>query len=189
MAHARCSLAEAEIALVLRDLGRSTERLRAAGATLGAFGDFANAAHAGYLESRSLLLIGRLDEAEQVLGSVDVRRLPVTSRVGYDLVAAGIATRRIRATTVRDALDRAKTAAAGVGNAALKMEVVQAFEAPAARLFARDGGQILRLDEIECLFASDALIIDACRNTVRGKTATIALASKVGHTRLTKMVT
>lgn len=43
MAHARCSLAEAEIALVLRDLGRPTERLGAARATLEAFGDLANA--------------------------------------------------------------------------------------------------------------------------------------------------
>lgn len=181
MAHARCSLAEAEIALVLRELGRSTERLGAARATLEAFGDVANAAHAGYLESRSLLLIGRLDEAEQVLASVDVLRLPLTSRVGYELVAAGIATRRIRAKAVRDALDRARTAAAGVGNAALKMEVdraVQAFEAPAARLVERDGERLLRLDDVESLFASDALVVDACRNTVRRKTANIALASR-----------
>jgi hypothetical protein len=181
MARARCSLAEAEIALVLRELGRSTERLGAARATLEAFGDVANAAHAGYLESRSLLLIGRLDEAEQVLASVDVLKLPMTSRVGYELVAAGIATRRIRAKAVRDALDRARTAAAGVGNAALKVEVdraVQAFEAPAARLVERDGERLLRLDDVESLFASNALVVDACRNTVRRKTAAIALASR-----------
>ncbi|MBX9462189.1 MAG: HTH domain-containing protein [Aquamicrobium sp.] len=181
MARARCSLAEAEIALVLRELGRSTERLGAARATLEAFGDVANAAHAGYLESRSLLLIGRLDEAEQVLASVDVLKLPLTSRVGYELVAAGIATRRIRAKAVRDALDRARTAAAGVGNAALKVEVdraVQAFEAPAARLVERDGERLLRLGDVESLFASDALVVDACRNTVRRKTAAIPLASR-----------
>lgn len=181
MARARCSLAEAEIALVLRDLGRSMERLGAAKATLEAFGDLANAAHAGYLEARGLLLIGRLDEAERVLGGLDVGALPVTSRVGYELVAAGIAIRRICAKPARDALDRARIAAADVGIATLKVEVdraVQAFEAPAARLVARNGERLLRLEEVELLFASHALVIDACRNVVRARTTMLSLASR-----------
>ncbi|MFC4174137.1 helix-turn-helix domain-containing protein [Microvirga sp. GCM10011540] len=181
IARARCSLAEAEIALVSRDLGRSMERLGAARATLEAFGDLANAAHAGYLEARGLLLIGRLDEAERVLGGLDVDALPATSRVGYDLVAAGIAIRRIRASSAQDALDRARIAAFGVGNAALMVEVdraMRAFEAPAARLVARDGERLLRLEEVELLFASHALIIDACRNVVRANRAIASLDSR-----------
>ncbi|MCR5858988.1 helix-turn-helix domain-containing protein [Mesorhizobium sp. J428] len=180
-ARARCSLAEAEIALVSRDLGRPVEKLGGARATLEAFGDLANAAHARYLEARALLLIGRLDEAERVLGGLDAGALPAISRVGYELVVAGIAIRRIRAGPARDALDRARRTAAGVGNAALKAEAdraVRAFEAPAARLVARDGGRLLRLDEIEALVASEALVVDACRNAVRGQTARISLANR-----------
>jgi hypothetical protein len=63
----------------------------------------------------------------------------------------------------------------------LKAEVdqaIRAFEGPAARLVARDRERLLRLDEIEVLIASDMLIIDACRNVVRAKTATISLASR-----------
>jgi hypothetical protein len=181
MARARCNVAEAEIALVSRDLGRPMEGLGAARSTLEAFGDLANAAHAGYLEARRLLLIGRLDEAEWILDDLDPGALPVTSQAGYELVVAGIAMRHIRAKPARDALDRAQSAAARVGNAALKAEVdqaIRAFEGPAARLVARDRERLLRLDEIEVLIASDMLIIDACRNVVRAKTATISLASR-----------
>ena len=59
IARARCVVAEAEIALVSRDLGRPIQALSAARATLEAHGDSANAAHAGYLEARRLLLIGQ----------------------------------------------------------------------------------------------------------------------------------
>ena len=181
VARARCNVAEAEIALVLRDLGRPMEGLAAARSTLEAFGDFANAAHAGYLEARRLLLIGRLDEAERVLDGLDAGALPMTSRVGYELVVAGIAMRRIRAKPARDALDRAENAAEVVGNAALKAEVnraVRAFDAPAARLVARNGERLLRLDEVEALIASGALVIDVCRNVVRVNKAFVFLANR-----------
>jgi hypothetical protein len=126
-------------------------------------------------------LIGRLDEAERILDDLDAGALPMTSRVGWELVAAGIAMRRIRAKLARDALDRAESAAAGVGNAALKAEVdraVQAFEAPAARLVAGDRERFLRLAEVEALIASDALVIDACRNVMRARTTIVSLASR-----------
>src|SRR5499427_6527487 len=67
VARARCVLAEAEIALVSRDLSRTAKALAAAGAVLEEHGDRLNAAHATYLQVRHLLLIGRLDEAERVL--------------------------------------------------------------------------------------------------------------------------
>lgn len=181
MARARCNVAEAEIALVLRDLGRPMEGLAAARSTLEALGDFANAAHAGYLEARRLLLIGRLDEAERVLDGFDAGALPMTSRVGYELVVAGIAMRRIRAKPTHDALDRAEIAAAAVGNAALKAEVdraVRAFEVPAVRLVVRNGQRLLRLDEVEALIASGALIIDVCRNVVQVNKTMVFLASR-----------
>src|SRR5580658_9972720 len=67
VARARCIVAEAEIALVSRDLGWPAKALDAARTTLEAHGDRANAAHARNLEVRRLLLIGRLEEAERTL--------------------------------------------------------------------------------------------------------------------------
>src|SRR5580698_9230967 len=57
-ARARCVVAEAEIALVSRDLGWPPKALDAARATLEKHGDWVNAAHARHLEVRRLLLIG-----------------------------------------------------------------------------------------------------------------------------------
>ena len=81
VARARCVVAEAEIALVSRDLGWSPKALGAARATLEAHGDRVNAAHARNLEARRLLLIGRLDEAERTLAGHDPAPLPPASRV------------------------------------------------------------------------------------------------------------
>ena len=72
LARARCVVAEAEIALLSRDLGWPAKALDAARATLEAQGDRANAAHARNLEIRRLLLIGRLDEAERMLASLEL---------------------------------------------------------------------------------------------------------------------
>src|SRR5512145_1704882 len=55
VARARCVVAEAEVALVSRDLGWSARALGAARATLEEHGDGVNAAHAGYLEVRRLV--------------------------------------------------------------------------------------------------------------------------------------
>src|SRR5262249_6758166 len=76
VARARCVVAEAEIALVSRDLNWPTKALDAARATLEAHGDRMNAAHARYLAVRRLLLIGRLDEAERRLAELDPTPFP-----------------------------------------------------------------------------------------------------------------
>src|SRR6202050_1265583 len=80
VARARCIVAEAEIALVSRDLGWPAKTLDAARATLEAHGDHVNAAHARHLEIRRLLLIGRLDEAERALAALDPAPFPPASR-------------------------------------------------------------------------------------------------------------
>ena len=67
VARARCVVAEADVALVSRDLGWPAKALDAARATLEAHGDRVNATYARYLEVRRLLLIGRIDEAEHTL--------------------------------------------------------------------------------------------------------------------------
>jgi hypothetical protein len=61
VARARCVVAEAEVALVSRNLDWPAKALDAARATLEDHGDRANAAYARYLEVRRLLLIGRIE--------------------------------------------------------------------------------------------------------------------------------
>ena len=80
VACARCIVAEAEIALVSRDLSFSAKALDTARAALERHGDRANAAHARHLEVRRLLLIGRLDEAERALAKFDAAPLPPALR-------------------------------------------------------------------------------------------------------------
>ena len=115
VARARCIVAEAEIALVSRDLGWPAKALDAARATLEAHGDRVNAAHARNLEVRRLLLIGRLDEAERALAELDPAPLPPALRAVHELVVAGIAMRRLRTKPARAALARAGRAAREAG--------------------------------------------------------------------------
>lgn len=178
MARARCAVAEAEIALVSRDLGESTKALDAARATLEAHGDHANAAYARYLQARRLLLTGRLDDSERTLAELDPAALPPASRASCELVVAGIAIRRLRTATARAALVRAEQAARQAGIPALVAEVQNAFLAlnlPAARLIAHGDERLLQLDEVEALLASPALVVDACRYAVRDARSAVSL--------------
>src|SRR6202795_3939489 len=83
VARARCVVAEAEIALVSRDLGWPAKTLDAARATLERHGDRLNSAHADHLKVRRLLLIGRLGEAERVLAGIDPAPFPPASRAAH----------------------------------------------------------------------------------------------------------
>src|SRR3984893_9001170 len=123
VARARCIVAEAEIALVSRDLSWPAKTLDAARATLEAHGDRLNAAHARYLGVRRLLLIGRLDEAERMLAELDPTPLPPASRVAHELVVAEIAIRRLQTKAARAALTRAAHAARDADLPALTAEV------------------------------------------------------------------
>ena len=181
VARARCVVAEAEIALVSRDLGWPAKALDAARATLERHGDRANAAHAKYLEVRRLLLIGRIDEAERKLAELDPENVPPTLRTAHELVAAGIAMRRLRTKTARAALARAGRAARDARIPALTAEVDSAFLAlntPAARLVANGEERPLLLEDVEALLASKAFVVDACRHVVRDKGRVISLARR-----------
>ena len=181
VARARCVVAEAEIALVSRDLGWPAKALDAARATLEAHGDRVNAAHARYLQVRRLLLIGRLDEAERTLAELDPAPLPPASRTVHELVVAGIARRRLRTKTARAALARAERAARHAGIPALTAEVESAslvLNTPAARLIARGAERLLLLEEVETLLASKALVVDACRHVVRTAGTVVPLATR-----------
>ena len=181
VARARCVVAEAEIALVSRDLGWPAKALEAARATLEERGDRVNAAHARYLEVRRLLLIGRLDEAERALAELDPSPFPPASRAAHQLVVAGIAMRRLKTKTARVALARAERAAHQAGIPALIAEIESAFlvlNTPAARLIAQGEERLLLLEEVEALLASRTLVVDACRYVVRDTQTVVSLASR-----------
>jgi hypothetical protein len=181
VARARCVVAEAEIALVSRDLNWPAKALDAARSTLEAHGDRLNAAHARILEVRRLLLIGRLDEAERALAGLEPAPLPPAPRVAHELAVAGIAIRRLRTTAARAALSRAKQAACEADIPALMAEVESAsrvMNTPAARLIARGEERLLMLDEVEALLSSDVLVVDACRNVVREAGTVVSLVTR-----------
>lgn len=181
VARARCVVAEAEIALVSRDLGWPATALDAARATLQVHGDKANAAHAGHLQARRLLLIGKLDEAEQTLVGLDPAPLPPASAAAHALTVAGLAVRRLRIAEARAALAEAESAARQAGIAALLEEVKTAslaLDASAARLVTQDQERALLLEEVEALLATGTLVVDACRYAVRQSGKAVPLTSR-----------
>jgi hypothetical protein len=102
-------------------------------------------------------------------------------RAVHELALAGIALRRVQATAARAALARAARAARAAGIPALRAEVRQAslvLKAPAAHLHRAGDTQVLRLEQVQALLASDTLVIDACRYAVHGAGRTLALASR-----------
>jgi hypothetical protein len=169
LARARCVVAEAEVALAMRDLGGSPRALTAAAATLEAHADHANALQARLIAARKLLLLGRLDEAAVALALLDARGLPPSLAAVAELTAAELALRSLRVGPAREALGRAHEAAGRARVPALLAEVAEAraaLDRPAARRLFVGGEAALRLDEVAALLASDALVVDACRRGV-----------------------
>jgi hypothetical protein len=180
VARARCTVAEAEIALVSRDLAWTAKALESARATLEAHGDAVNAAHARHLEIRRLLLIGKLDEAERALTQVP-SSAPPALKIAHELIVAGIAMRRLHTKAARAALARADRAARHAAIPALVAEVKSALgvlNTPAARLVAKGGERLLLLDEVEGLLASKAFIVDGLRHVVRHGEDVVSLAKR-----------
>ena len=180
VARARCIVAEAEIALISRELGWPTRALDAARVTLEQAGDRLNAAHARHLEVRRLLLVGRLDEAERTLAGLDPAPFPPASRAAHELAVAGIAMRRLRTNGKRGAGPGGTRRAAGRhpgidgGGRERGAPAGDAGGAPAGA----GRGAPLRLEEVEALQASKALVVDACRHVVRQGSTTVSLAGR-----------
>lgn len=180
-ARARCVVAEAEVALAMRDLGGSTRALAEAAATLDAHADHANAQQARLIAARRLLLIGRLGEAADALARTDARGLSPALSAVADLIGAELALRSLRVNEARASLARARAAAERSGVPALQAEVAHTLASlaqPAARRQAPDGERALTLDEVSALRASDALVVDACRHGLGSGSAWVALARR-----------
>jgi len=181
VARARCVVAEAEVALAARELKWSAKSLEAARMVLEEHGDRANAAQARYLEVRRLVLIARLDEADKMLAALDPTGLPPALRVVHELAIAGVGTRRLRIRVARRALTEAQQAARKAGIPALTAEVESAarvLTTPAARVIADGRDRLLRLEDVEALHMSGALIVDACRLVVRDASTAVSLARR-----------
>lgn len=181
VSRARCLVAEVEIALATRDLDWPEKELDAARTTLEAHGDRTNAAHAHYLEIRRLLLIGRIQAAEQRLQMIEPSTLPPKLITVHELIVAGIAIRRLNTRIARAALVRAEQSARNTGIRALLAEVESAFatlQMPAARLISGGEQRLLLLDDVEAILTSNALIVDACRYAVTQQGTTISLSTR-----------
>ena len=169
LARARCVVAEAEVALAMRDLGGSPRALATAAATLEAHADHANASQARLIAARRLLLLGRLVEAAAVLADIDAHNLPPSLVAVAELTAAELSLRSMRIGPAEAALVRARAAADRARVQALTAEVAAAraaLDRPAARRLFAGGEEALRLPEVAALLASGALIVDACRRGV-----------------------
>jgi tetratricopeptide (TPR) repeat protein len=188
LARARCVVAEAEVALAMRDLGGSTRALAVAAAALEARADHANALQARLIAARRLLLLGRFDKARAALALLDARGLPPSLQAIAELTTAELELRSLRAGPAQAAFARAQEALARAQDAAnlarvpaLLAEVAEmraALDRPAARRLTDGGEQVLRLQEVAALFDSGALVVDACSRVLRCGAARRPLAQR-----------
>jgi len=169
LARARCVVAEAEVALAMRDFAGPPRVLASAMAVLESHGDYGNALQARLIATRKYLLLGRLDAAAAELSRLDVRALTPALAAVAELAAAELAMRSLRPAPARSALERARAAAERSRVPELLAEANEASAAlkrPAARRHGPGGGQTMSLDEVAALLASDTLVLDACRRGV-----------------------
>lgn len=188
LARARCVVAEAEVALAMRDFGAAPRALEAAAAALDEAGDRANALQARLIAARRLLLLGRLDGAAALLAKIEpllapqsLPPLPPLPAAVAALLAAELALRRLRIADVHAALARADAAAQASGIDALRAEVAEAraqLDRAAARRIRADRAEPLRLSQVATLMDGDALIVDACRHRLHAGGAALALARR-----------
>ncbi|EGI76485.1 hypothetical protein [Hylemonella gracilis] len=183
VARARCVVAEAEVALALRDLGASQRALTAAIDVLNARGDPANAQHARLIVARRSLLLGRLDEAADLLATLDrTRATPVVAAV-IELLSAEVALRSLRIPSAEVALGRAQTLAARAGVPALLAEVREVTAAlehtAAVRVEAGTHETALTLSGVANLLAEPGtLLIDGLHRALRAGARSVPLARR-----------
>ena len=181
LARARCIVAEAEVALAMRDFSASPRALAGARATLEARGDRANALQARLIAARRCLLLGRLDEASAGLAPLDIESLPPLLQAVASLTSAELALRTMDIEMAQAALVRAQAAAERARVGALQAEVAEGravLDRPAARRWVAGVWQALRLHEVASLMDSGDLVVDACRHGLRAGGVWLPLARR-----------
>jgi hypothetical protein len=181
VARARCVVAEAEVALAMREFGGAPRPLDEAGRTLAARGDRTNATHAQLIAVRRQLLLGRLADAAVILATLDPDAVSPAHAALAALATAEIALRSLRTREARDALQRAQQAAAQAGIPALAAEVAvlaSALQRPAARILHAGHEQPVTLDDVEKLLGGSTLVVDAVRHGVRVAGHHVSLARR-----------
>lgn len=181
LARARCVVAQAEVALALRDFGGSPRALLAATAALEARGDQGNALQARLVAVRRLLLLGRLDDAREALARLDARGSSPALAAVAALAATELALRSLSIDAARTSLAEADEAARRARIPALVAEVADMrsmLGRPAARRLSADGAEMLRLDQVAALLESATLVVDACRHGLRAGVEWISLARR-----------
>lgn len=126
LSRARCVVAEAEVALAMRDLDATPRALENAVAVLEAQADHVNASQGRLVLARRQLLLGRLDAAAATLAVLARGRLSPALAAIAQLVRAELALRGLRTGAARAALERADEAALHAGIPALRAEVADA---------------------------------------------------------------
>ena len=178
LARARCTLAEAEVALATRDFRRARTALTSAFHAFTSIGDRTNAVHARLLEARLLVWLGHMDAAAHTLDTTDLRGAPAMLVTRAELVRYELSLRHGRSDSARTALRRAWASAQRSRIPALVAEVdhaARALELPIASLMAAGEERMLRLHEVEALLRSSTLVVDACRRVVRRRARVVTL--------------
>jgi len=181
LSHARCVVAEAEVALAMRDFRGAPRALAQAATALEARADRANALQARLIAVRRLLLLGRLNEAKAALARIDVNGVAPSLLAVAELAAAEMALRSLNTRLARAALTRARQAAERARVPALLAEVAEAIAAldrPAARRVEDGQERPLRLEDVEALHASGALVVDACHRGLSAGNTRLPLARR-----------
>lgn len=181
VARARCVVAEAEVALAMRDLAEAPRALLQAAQTLDAHEDRINAALARLIAARRLILLGRLDDAALALPAMDFTGLPPLLAAMTALATAELAARALRSRDAVAATDRGLAIARRAGVPALIAEAQalrDLLDQPVARRVDADHDRPLRLQEVDDLLRSDALVVDACRHALGGGGLHVDLARR-----------
>jgi hypothetical protein len=178
LARARAVVADAEVALALRDLSGSASEIEQAIALLARGGDVVNATFARLIQVRRLALLGQSVAAERMLQEPSLVQAPPRLLALAGLIEADLAMKRVDSRTAARALGLARAAARDAGISALMSEVERAerqLAAPVARLLSGGQSRSLRLAELPAVFESGQLVIDACRREARLGTRLVSL--------------
>lgn len=178
---ARALVALAEVDLAARDLQLEDAVLDEAIAVLAASGDVANERHARLVRARRHVLVNALPEAEAAIRDLRARPASAFFVAQRELVAAELFLREERAVEGARALATAAAAASSCGHGALMQEIARArrsLSSPAARYVAAGSERPLTPPQVEALFVSPALVIDARARLLRQGARAIPLATR-----------